>query len=179
MKLYIARHGRTQYNDLGLCNGDPSVSNPLTGTGEQQAKALGEKLKHAAIQHIYVSEMKRTQQTAAFANVFHNAAITIEPRLNDIRTGYEGKHFTEYNAALEKAPNRYTARFNGGESIEDVKARIQSFVRDLRGQQYETVLIVTSEVIVQAFCAVLQDISNEAAEAITVEQGSFLEFDLR
>ncbi len=39
MNLYLARHGRTNYNDLGLCNADPTVDVHLTALGIEQAKA--------------------------------------------------------------------------------------------------------------------------------------------
>jgi broad specificity phosphatase PhoE len=179
MKLYVARHGRTKFNDLGLCNGDPSTDNPLTEKGEQQARSLAESLRQVDLKHIYVSEMKRTQQTAAPVNEYHHVPVTIDPLLNDIRTAFEGKPASEYNAALDAAEDRYTARPGGGESIEDVKTRVAAFIDTLRQQPYETVLVVTSEIIVQAFCAVLNNISNQEAEKVVVGQGTFIEFDLR
>ena len=43
MKLYFARHGQTNYDDLGICNADPSVDVYVTPVGEEQAKALSER----------------------------------------------------------------------------------------------------------------------------------------
>jgi probable phosphoglycerate mutase len=178
MKIYLARHGRSTYNDLGLCNADPSIDVHLTPTGIQQAKALGEKLKDVHIDHIFVSELRRTQQTAEFVNTFHNLHIEVDPRLNDGPSGFEGKPFQEYEAALAAAPNRWTARFNGGMSIEDVKQQAASFINELRSKDYDTVLVITSQWVVFAIIALLNGLSNEDAWKLNVEQGSFTELDI-
>ena len=81
MKLYLARHGRTNYNDLGLCNADPAVDVHLTPSGVAQAGALAEKLKLVPLDHIFASELNRTQQTAEIINKFHNLEIEIDARL--------------------------------------------------------------------------------------------------
>ena len=110
MKIYLARHGRTNYNDLNLCNGDPSVDVHITTDGTKQAEALADKLKDAPVDHIFASEMRRTQQTAAIVNRFHHVTVEIECLLNDHRSGYEGKSADLLVAAMEAAENKWTAR---------------------------------------------------------------------
>src|SRR4051812_36107401 len=121
MKIYFARHGRTNYNDLELCNADPAVDVHITSVGEEQAKKLAERLKEVPIERIFVSELKRTQQTAAVVNEFHGVPVEIAPLLNDHRSGFEGKTFKLLMEALDGAEDRWTARFSDGESIEDMK----------------------------------------------------------
>src|SRR5437868_14596557 len=128
MKLYLARHGWTNYNDLRLCNADPTVDVHLTPTGVSQAEALADKLKQTALDHIIVSELKRTQQTAEIVNRFHHLEIEVDARLNDGRSGFEGKPFSEYARALDAADNRWTAHFNGGESVEDIRDLVADFM---------------------------------------------------
>jgi probable phosphoglycerate mutase len=178
MKLYVARHGRTNYNDLGLCNGDPTVDVHLTEAGIEQAKALAEKLKDVQFDQIFISEHKRTRQTADIANEYHHAPIAVDTRLNDNRNGFEGKHREEYYSALEKAEDKWTARFNDGESIEDIRKRVASFLAELKARDYQTVLIVTSQVIAQALCGIIRGLSYEEAMEIEVSQGSCTELDL-
>src|SRR5882762_9427713 len=149
MKLYVARHGQTNYNDLGLYSADPAADVHLTEVGLEQAKNLSEKLKDVNIDHIFVSELKRTQQTADIVNKYHNAPTAIDARLNDNRSGYEGKHYLEYYAALDNADDKWSVRFNDGESLEDVKERVRSFLDELKTKDYDSVLVVTSMVIVQ------------------------------
>ena len=178
MKLYVARHGQTNYNDLGLCNSDPKTDVHLTKIGVKQAENLASKLKDAKIDQIFVSELKRTQQTADKVNQFHNAPVQVDARLNDNRTGYEGRHYSEYNAALDRSNDKWSVRLNDGESLEDVKERVRSFLEDLKAESYGSVLIVTSMSIVQAIYGILTGHSNQEAWEFEVEKASCTEFTL-
>lgn len=178
MKLYIARHGRTNYNDLDLCNADPTVDVHLTPLGVKQAQALAEKLKQAPLERIFVSQLRRTLQTAEIVNTFHGATIETSALLNDNRSGYEGKPAQLLREALDAADNKWTAHFNEGESIEDMKTRVAQFLNELKTKQYDTVLIITSGWIIKAIVAIIQDISNEEAWAFDAEQGSYIELNL-
>jgi broad specificity phosphatase PhoE len=133
MKLYIARHGRTNYNDLGLCNADPSVDVHLTELGLAQAQQLAEKLRQTHLDTIYISELPRTRQTAEVVNTFHRLPITVDPLLNDGLSGFEGKPATELMAVLDAADNRWTTKLNGGESIEEIKKRAGVFLLHRNG----------------------------------------------
>jgi len=178
MKLYLARHGRTNYNDLELCNADPSVDVHITETGESQAKGLAERLKDAPIERIFVSELKRTQQTAAIVNKFHNVPTEIAPLLNDHRSGFEGKSTQLHMSALNEADDKWKARFNDGESIDDMKQRVARFLDELKTKPYKVVLIVTSQWIIHAAVAIIKGIPNEEAWKLDVQQGECLEMDI-
>ena len=178
MKIYLARHGRTNYNDLGLCNGDPTVDVHITAEGTKQAEALAGKLKDTPLDHIFVSELRRTQQTAEIVNAFHHAAIETEPLLNDHRSGFEGKPGKLLIEPLDAADNRRTARFNDGESIDDIKQRAAEFIDALKKKQYKSVLIVTSLWVIYELVAVIKDVPNEEAWKTEAEQGDYLEFEL-
>jgi broad specificity phosphatase PhoE len=178
MKIYLARHGRTNYNDLGLNNADPIVDVHLTSVGVKQVENLAEKLKLAAVDQIFVSELKRTQQTAYIINKFHKAPIQVDERLNDIRTGYEGKPATQYWEALDNSPDRWAAHLNGGESLEDVKIRARAFIDDLRDKKYQVVLVVTSRDLVNALYGVINSLTNEVAWALKVDKASCIELEI-
>ncbi len=178
MKIYFARHGRTNYNDLELCNADPSVDVYVTPVGKEQARALAKNLEQVPIERIYVSELRRTQQTAAIVNEFHHVPIEVAPLLNDHRSGYEGKSAKLLMQALDEAEDRWTARFNDGESIEDMKHRIEMFIDELKTEPYDIVLVVTSQWVIHAAVAIIQHISNEDAWELNVEQGSYLELEV-
>jgi len=179
MKLYIARHGESNYNHLGLCNDDPSVDVHLTEKGLEQAHALAEELKDVQFEHVYVSELHRTKQTAVIVNKRHHATISVDARLNDNKSGFEGKPHKDYIAALDAAKDPWTATFNGGESLEDVKARVEDFLNDLRHEDFSSVLIVTSRVIIRMMSELLDDVPGEKAITEPVPNGSFVEFELK
>ncbi len=178
MKIYLARHGQSNYNVLGLCNADPAKNVHLTEKGLQQARVLAEKLKNISIEHIFVSELRRTKQTADIINKFHNLPIQVDSRLNDNRSGYEGRPASNYYSALERAGNKWIVSFNDGESLIDVKNRVKSFIDELRVQEYQSVLVITSKVIVQFFCGLLKGLTDEQAWDFQVEKGSCTELEL-
>ncbi len=178
MKLYVVRHGQTNYNELGLCNSDPKIDVHLTRVGVEQSEMLAKQLKDVDIDNVYVSELKRTQQTAEIINKFHNAPVAVDARLNDIRFGYEGKHYSEYQSALDESDNKWIARFNGGESITDLRERTQDFLNYLKTQDHRSVLIVTSGGIIQAMYGILGNHSIEEAWDFRPDKGSCVELDI-
>ena len=65
MKLYIARHGQTDWNLKGLAQGQ--VDTPLNNTGVHQAEALRGKLKSYDFDICYCSPLQRAAKTAEIA----------------------------------------------------------------------------------------------------------------
>lgn len=65
MKLYILRHGRTDWNDEGLLQG--WTDNPLNDLGRGQAQAVALQLKDIDFTICYTSPLLRARQTAELA----------------------------------------------------------------------------------------------------------------
>lgn len=178
MKIYLTRHATTNYNELGLCNDDSTVDVHLSKSGRLQANDLAEKLKEIYLDIIYVSELRRTQQTAVAINKYHNCKILVDARLNDNRTGFEGQSVRKFYDALQSSENRWTARFGDGESLEDTIERVRSFINELKIKDYNVGLIITSQSVVHAFYAITNNLSYEEAWKLSVENGSCLELDI-
>ncbi len=151
MNIYVMRHGRTNYNELGLCNDDPNADVHLDDIGKQQAQAAAEKLRDVKLDRIIVSPLPRTRQTAEFINQYHHASIEVHPGLADIRSGFDGKAVDEYFASIAHDP--LNARVNGGESLLDHKQRVLSFIDWLQRQQQENMLVVAHEETMRVFVA--------------------------
>lgn len=145
------RHGRTNYNDLGLCNDDPGADVYLNDAGTQQAQEAADRLRDVALDRIIVSPLPRTRQTAEFVNRYHAAPIEIHPDITDIRSGFEGKAVGEYFAAIAHDPLK--ARVNGGESVLDHKRRVLGFIHWLERQQQDNILVVAHEETLRVFVA--------------------------
>ena len=178
MKVYLIRHGQTNYNVLNIHNSDPTVDVHLTKLGVEQAEKLADALKSKSIERIFASELKRTQQTANIVNEYHKVEIVVDKRLNDNKSGYEDQSDDEFYEQLKKSEDKWNARFNGGESLNDVWNRVDDFIRDLSGQQIECCAVVSSKVIIQYFCAIIKGIPKEKAADYYVDKGSCTELVL-
>lgn len=154
MNIYAMRHGRTNYNDLGLCNDDPSQHVYLTELGIAQAQSAALELRDVKFQRVIVSPLPRTRQTAEIVNHYHGLPIEVHEDIADLRSGFEGKPVGDYFAAISHDPLQ--ARVNGGESLLDYKRRILRFIDWLKLQQHETVLIVAHEDTMRVFFSYFQ-----------------------
>ncbi|HNP26567.1 MAG TPA: histidine phosphatase family protein [Nitrosomonas sp.] len=151
MNIYCMRHGRTNYNDLGLCNDDPSRNVHLTKEGIAQAEEAALALRDVAFDRMIVSPLPRTRQTAEIINRYHAVPIVVDAGLADIRSGFDGKPVRDYFAAISDDPLRM--RMNGGESLLDHKQRVLRFIDWLKKQQDKTPLIVAHEETMRVFTA--------------------------
>lgn len=143
------RHGQTTYNVQGLCNDDPRDPAHLTPLGEQQAQRAAARLRDTPLDRIFVSQLPRTQQTAAIVNRGRHLPVVAHPALNDIRSGFNNRPVAEYFAATAHDPLH--ARVNGGESLLDHKRRVQGFIEWLKTQPDAAVLVIAHEETLRVF----------------------------
>ena len=178
MRIYVARHGETNYNVLGLCNDNPEVDVHLTSLGKIQAQNLGEHLRKITFNLIYVSELKRTQQTGAIVNQFFNLELNIDSRLNDNKSGFEGKSAADFINALHKCGDSWDAHFNDGESLNEVRTRVHEFIDEVKLADVEPILIITSRMIVQMFHGIVNHLKDEEYWDLAVDKGSVIELTI-
>lgn len=176
MQLYLMRHGQTNYNLLGLCNADPSRDVSLTDEGRQQAREAAEQLRHKPLDRILVSELPRTRQTAEIINRYHGVEIQVEPAINDIRSGFEDRPVSEYQAAIAGDPLR--AKVAGGESLLEYKYRVVSFLCRLRERPYRSILLVAHEETLRVMVAWLENLPDEAMPDLHFRNCELLSFEL-
>jgi len=178
MKVYLARHGQSIANEQKILNSDPKIPVHLTELGRQQAEKLAEQLKNVPLDAIYISELIRTKETAEIINKYHNLKLQVDPRLNDNRSGFNGRPRKEFEIAFDKATDKPNAKFNDGESLEEVKQRTESFMNYLKLQKYENVLVVTSDIIAMYFHAILHHLSHEQTWALILDNGAYIKDSL-
>lgn len=127
-KIYIIRHGQTDFNLKGIVQGS-GVDSSLNAIGQQQAKAFFEMYRSVPFDKIYVSNLKRTAESV---RDFIEMGIPFEKLegLNEISWGTnEGQKITPeedayYHWMLKQWQAGNTGeRIQGGESPEDVVAR--------------------------------------------------------
>ncbi|WP_158970559.1 histidine phosphatase family protein [Paraglaciecola sp. L3A3] len=127
--LYFCRHGQSEWNALGLLQGQ--VDNNLSELGKQQAKGLAQQAAKWNIQHLYHSPLARAEQTAQICA--RELQIIAKPL-----PGTQERHFGDWQGQPVSALSAYhdfrqycyqqrnTSPNALGESTEQVQARIQS-----------------------------------------------------
>lgn len=135
-KIYLIRHGQTDWTISGQHTGTTDL--PLTEQGCQEAKWLGQRLKGHAFAKIFVSPLKRAQQTCELASLAKHAYT--EPDLIEWNYGaYEGKTTPEI---LKTDPhwNLFQRGAPQGESLADVTIRANTILRKLKASQGDIAL---------------------------------------
>ena len=90
MKLYIVRHGQTDWNINGIIQGQTDTQ--LNTTGVEQANLLRNKFNELDINLIMCSPLKRAKKTAEIINQDKNLRIIYRDELTERGLGeYEGK----------------------------------------------------------------------------------------
>ncbi|MCX6792381.1 MAG: histidine phosphatase family protein [Candidatus Gottesmanbacteria bacterium] len=124
--VYLVRHGAYE-NPKQILHGRLSGF-PLSQVGKQMAVRLANYLARTPIVAVYSSRLTRAYQTAEIiAKKFHTKVI-IDRRLLDIRTPLQGKP----KAFIDKIDSDfYQPKYirAGGERLEDVHKRMDSFIR--------------------------------------------------
>lgn len=177
MIVLLTRHGRTNYNELRLCNADPAVDVFLTSEGIEQAKELKTELIKYDVQKIYVSDLARTFETASYCTPDSNIPIIQDKRLSDIKTGFENKPVHEFMKYIE--PDPFTVKAPGGESFQDLKVRVHSFIDFLEQACDESTLIVTHKDPAKIIAGYFQKLTDLEIWNLDMPNCTLLEFRLR
>ncbi|HEM5495320.1 histidine phosphatase family protein [Streptococcus suis] len=152
MKLYFVRHGKTEWNLEGRFQGY-SGDSALLPESYQDLEKLGKYLAEIPFDAIYSSDLQRAHSTAveiARAN-HHCQTVLTTQQLREWNFGtLEGSKMAIFRAIYPKqawALKHNLALFNNdlfeAESVRQVTQRMVDFVQSLKGQDMETVLIVS------------------------------------
>ena len=145
--LYIVRHGQTELNRLGIIQGR-GIDSDLNKEGRKQAKLFFEAYKSVPFNKIYISELKRTQQSI---QQFIDLGIPFEklPGLDELGWGiHEGQAPTAENKAAfmqimrSWLDGKLDEKFEGGESPNEVKARQQEALKVIMSRPEEKTVLI-------------------------------------
>ena len=136
MKIYVLRHGETALNAKGVMQG--WINEPLNQAGRDLAALTGQSMKAKGIRFdfCFSSPLARARETVEIVlrESGNEIPVTTDDRVKEINFGdLEGKTFTEMGEAgvfFFRDPFRLTG-FPNGESIRDVCARTQAFLREV------------------------------------------------
>jgi len=119
VKLWLVRHGRTEWSESGRHTGRTEV--PLTDEGRAEARALAPALAQHKFALVLASPRARARQTAADAG-FPDAEV--EPNLAEWDYGaFEGLTITAIRERGHPDWTIFTGPVPGGETLAQVAAR--------------------------------------------------------
>ena len=146
-KIYIVRHGQTDFNLQNIVQGS-GVDSSLNERGLAQAKAFFDYYKNVPFDKIYTSTLKRTKETV---KGFLDLGIPNEslPGLNEISWGTkEGFKITPdedqyYHYMLRQWQlGNTTLKIEGGESPDDVVKRMKPAVDHIMANANEQTILI-------------------------------------
>lgn len=137
MLVYLLRHGKTAWNLEGRYQGRSDI--PLCEAGKRELSPAD-----FSTERVYVSPMKRAEETAQF--LFPGVQPIVVPGLEEMDFGaFEGKRFRDladdpaYRAWVE---GNCTGPCPGGEGREDFSRRVCAAFEDLITREREQLVIV-------------------------------------
>jgi 2,3-bisphosphoglycerate-dependent phosphoglycerate mutase len=162
-ELWLVRHGETPASRALTLAGWANV--PLTGRGEDQASDLRPLLAGERFKGVWSSDLLRAVETARLAW----GEARQDARLREMSFGsLEGRPWASLDPRLEEAFVRFEGfAAPGGETFEDFRARVLSFLDDLPPGRH---LVFTHGGVVRL-------LSREVGEDYFVPTGSLLVLD--
>ena len=170
MKLYIIRHGQTDWNVLGRIQGRQDI--PLNAAGRSQAQMLAKGMEKRPVTAIYSSPQLRAMETAMALARNQGAQVIPVPELVEIGYGdWEGRTASDI---LEKERTLYeewwqhpaTVAPPGGETLNQVDARCKKAWERIKGEIKGDTAVVAHGGTLAHFIVHLLEGQPDAAEIV-------------
>lgn len=184
MKLYLIRHGQTDWNVAGKIQGSTDI--PLNDTGRKQAACLAKGMEGRRVSRVFSSTLSRAYETAQAIGNSQKVPVHRLRELEEVNYGdWEGLTMEEiaekypkeleqwYLSPVEVAPP-------GGETQTQVYERCKRAVDLIMGQADGDVAVVShGATVVFLLEYLLQDSRTEEDEDIIVGNASIstIEYD--
>lgn len=149
MKLVIARHCRSVWNELRRMQGRHDI--PLSAGGLVQAEALAKSLAGLGISRVVSSDLARAAETARIVGQALGVPVETDERLREISYGSLEGHTLDECRQLTDPHNHedsydimgFDYRQYGGESALQAYARQRAVLEDIRSKHgTETVMVI-------------------------------------
>ena len=158
-KLFLVRHGETDWNKEGRYQGQSDIE--LNATGIRQAERLRDRVNGERIDAIYSSDLRRALTTAEIVASGQGLDVMICSELSEIDFGeLEGKNFAE--TLLHPTHSRWWKSRDpqmclpGGESMNQVSSRVSQFITRINTlSSEETILVVAHGMSLRALLCLL------------------------
>ncbi|MBI1998313.1 MAG: histidine phosphatase family protein [Deltaproteobacteria bacterium] len=149
MQIVLVRHGATDWNLQGRCQG--VTDRELSEVGVRQAEQLAALLRDESIEAVYSSALRRARQTAELISQPHNLSVMIEENIRELDHGaLEGLTFNEIKQSYSEFLTRWRTepaeiQVPGGERLIDVAERAWVGINRITGRHptAESIVVVS------------------------------------
>lgn len=167
-KIYLVRHGETEWNKCGRSQGSTNDIE-LSTTGICQAELISKRLEHENIDLFYSSNLKRAYNTCSIIAAKHNREAVKCSKFREINFGcFEGLCFSEirekYNDLLTlwiQDPSK--AKIPSAESLVEIRERSMGKLNEIvKNNPEKNILIVSHGITLKVMIASIMgiDLSN-------------------
>lgn len=171
IRFTFVRHGSTEWNALRRFQGQSDI--PLDANGRAQAKALAALLRNEQFDIAISSDLSRAYETARI--IRGELPVEQDPRWREFAFGeWEGLTWDEIAQRWPDLAQHSVAAAKyytpvGGESFDEVRARVRAAIADVRARGYAHALIITHAGPLHAMLhSFFSEREAEMAEALAV-----------
>ncbi len=183
MKIYLIRHGQTNWNTEGRIQG--SYDSELNENGIRQAKELGTRLlePQVSFSRIYSSMQKRAFETAEIISDITGKPLERVAGLEEINLGsWEGLTWDEvkerYPREFDKwCLDRRYERAPEGESYQEMVERVLAALRRIAAINKEDVAVVTHGAVIMGMQCYLTNTPFNELRKFQAKNTSVIEVD--
>lgn len=171
LRIYLARHGETDWNVERRLQGGIDIA--LNATGRQQAAKLAERLKGVRLDAVYSSTLLRSRETAEIVRGgLHLKGL---PGLSERRLGkFQGKKVDESDLATVQEFQRRSRdpedELDGGESLNQFFERVRATIGTIQSQHGSGAILIvghafTNQMILRALFGLTAEQANSIQQA--------------
>ncbi|MCM2323824.1 MAG: histidine phosphatase family protein [Oligoflexia bacterium] len=176
-RLYLFRHGETDWNREGRFQGHIDV--PINATGRAQARALVPRLRPLGLEVVLSSDLLRAQETAGIVAAELGVRVLSDPRLREAHLGEaQGLTREEIGARFgEEVVKRWRSidvsdadvSYRGGETGRQVMDRVfEALEAVFEAQPFATIGVCTHGGVIRR---IMQRLLPQGSEPVPIPNG--------
>lgn len=177
MKIYLIRHGQTDWNIQGKIQGSHDI--PLNETGYRQAQMLAKGMSSRTVKRIFASPLIRAAETAKALGKEKKVDVCFMPKLVEVEFGkWEGLTWAEIKKEYPKEYEQWSlnsaeATPPGGETQNEIIKRCTEALKEiisLTGGEEDTAIVSHGATLAHLFSYMMRN--SPEIESMIVENAS-------
>ena len=161
MKIWVTRHGQTDYNKANIMQGRCDI--PLNEMGVAQAQSARKLVDDVKFDAVYASPLMRAVKTASIIGNISEDEVIKDERIIEVAFGKYDKCCYYKMGPTMMLYWAFPEVFSAPPEVENIASMVErssSFLRELEEKDYENVLVVCHGGIIRALCGYLEERPN-------------------